>query len=160
VEAPSEASSKPAGSTELLESQKGFYELWYNPDVWTNMKEKLNPEAEFTLIHHTSDAYAMIIAERITMPLSSLKNVALQNAKGAAPDAKIVHEETKVVNGVELLNMRINGTVEGIPFTYYGYYWTGDAGALQAIAFTGQNLFDEYRQDFVNLLDGLVITKP
>ncbi len=152
--------NKPPQATKVLKSKKKFYELWYDPDTWSTKGGPDNPEAEFGLVHQTGDAYAMIIAERLTMPLDTLKRVALENAQSVAPDAKIVNEEKRTVNGVNVLHMQIEGTIDGIPFTYYGYYWTGKAGALQVITFTGQSLFREYQDDFVNLLNGLIITKP
>jgi hypothetical protein len=55
---------------------------------------------------------------------------------------------------------RIDGTAEGVVFSYYGHYWAGDAGDVQLVTFTAKTLFDEYATDFADLLDGLVITKP
>ena len=156
---PSDYNKQPQ-ATAVLKSKKSFYELWYDPDAWSTGWGLDNPEAEFGLMHKAGDAYAMIIAERISMPLETLKNVALQNAYAVAPDAKIVNEDNRTVNGVPVLHMQIEGTIDGIPFTYYSYYWTGEAGSLQAITFTGQSLFQEYKSDFIDLLNGLVITRP
>lgn len=152
--------TKPADATEVFKSKKGFYELWYNPTKWQKPKADKNESAEFELTHSSGDLNAMVIAERLAMPLENLKAMALENAKSVAPDAKIVSKEEREVNGVKILNVRIDGTVSGVPFTYYSYYWTGKAGILQLVTFTGQNLFDEYKQDATDLLNGLVITKP
>jgi len=102
----------------------------------------------------------MAIIERISMPISTLKGIALENAKKVAPDAKVAFEEERVANGVKILAMHIEGTIQGISFTYYGYYWTGKAESLQVITYTGQNLFSEFESDFTKLLNGVVITKP
>jgi hypothetical protein len=154
------AFTRPPRSTKVLNSRKGFYELWIDPTKWGTEVSHENPDAEFNLAHTSGDAYAMVIPERIEMPIASLKRLALENAREVAPDAKIVFDKERVVNGVKVVNMRIDGTIEGIKFTYYGYYWVGRAGTLQFIAYTGQNLFEEFEPEFTDLLNGLVITKP
>lgn len=151
--------SKPAGATEVLQSKKGFMELWYDPAKWTQRTRFNNESAEFALEHTSGDAYAMAIVERIGMPMSTLRNVALDNAKATAEDARITLDEERTINGVNVTALQIDGTFSGIPFRYYGYYWTGNAGTLQVVTFTSQNLFSEVAEDFTALLNGVVITK-
>jgi len=150
--------TKPSKATKVLKSEKGFYELWIDPAKWRVM-EKRSPIVEFQLLHSSNDAYALTIAERLSVSLPALKEIALANARKAAPDAKIIAERQLVVNGAKVLNMRIDGTIKGIRFTYYGYYWVGKAGTLQFLTYTGQNLFDEFKADLADLLNGLIITK-
>ncbi len=152
-------SNKPAGATAVIQSKKGFVELWYDPAKWVQRTSMKNDAAEFGFEHTAGDAYAMAIIERIAMPYETLRKVALENAMSTAPDARISLEEERVVNGVKLHALHIDGTYSGIPFRYYGYYWSGKAGTLQVVAFTAQNLFDEVADDFTGLLNGLVITK-
>jgi hypothetical protein len=101
----------------------------------------------------------MVIAERIGGSTSGLRDVAIENAKAAAPDSRVVFEKERTVNGTQILNMRIDGKIKGIDFSYYGYYWGGKAGLLQVVAYTGTNLFDEFKEDFSDFLNGLVILK-
>ena len=149
--------SIPAASTAVLKSKKKFYELWYDPNTWSETSNDGNPDAEFMLNHKTGDAYAMLIGERIAMPLNSLLDVAVDNVRNAGSDVRVVFKNQVKVNGVDFTNMRLDFTINKIPFTYYGYYWTGKAGALQAIAFTGQQLFPEFEDDFRELLSGIVV---
>lgn len=150
--------AKPATATAVLKSKRGFFEIWYDPNKWESAPPE-NKAAEFELNHSSGDAASMALSERLTMSLDALKGVAISNARDAAPDAVIESEEEVIVNGVKMMALKINGSVEGIPFTYYGYYWTGEAGTLQCIAFTGRNLFNEFSKDITELLNGLVITK-
>ena len=154
------AGNKPEGATKLYKSKKGFYEIWVNPDMWKMSPTAEGEEAEYNFTHKSGDAYAVIIAERIPIPTETLKDVALENARAVAPDAKITSQNYVEVNGVQVLNLQIDGTIQGIKFTYFGYYWGGKAGALQVITFTGQTLFEELKPDMKEFLDGLVITKP
>jgi hypothetical protein len=79
------------------------------------------------------DGYAMIIAERIEIPLGEIRQIALQNAREAAPDAKIIEEGRRRVNGADVLLLRMEGKASGIAFTYLGYYYGGPAGTVQVV---------------------------
>jgi hypothetical protein len=52
-----------------------------------------------------------------------------------------------------------NAKVQGIPFTYMYDLYTGDAGTIQILTFTGQNLVNEYRADIETLLNGFEVVK-
>lgn len=91
------------------------------------------------------------------MPTTSLKDIAIEHTKSIGSDFSLLAEETRMVNGRELTSLKLNTTIKGIQFTYYGYYYGGKEGAIQLVCFTGQNLFGKYERDFTELLDGLVI---
>lgn len=131
--------------------------VYLNPKKWSFKKGEADAAAEFTFELKKKDAYAMVITERIEMTIEALRNVALENAKNAAPDARIVSEEYRTVNGTKILCMQMEGTASGIKFTYYGYYYAGSAGVLQLLTYTSQNLFEEYRPELQEFLNGLVI---
>ncbi|MER3446681.1 MAG: hypothetical protein C4291_07470 [Candidatus Dadabacteria bacterium] len=68
--------------TEVLKSSKGYFELWYNPARWKSITaSEINREAEFALQHINGDGYAMAIVERVSIPVTTLKKIALENAK-------------------------------------------------------------------------------
>lgn len=135
------------------------YKIWIDPTKWFLIREPTNSMAEFSFIHSTKEAQAMVIAERIGAPISTLKEIAFENVKREAPDARVVFENERIVNGTKILCMRIDGTMKGMAFTFYGYYWSGKAGNLQLVAITGTNLFDEFKEDITNFLNGLVVLK-
>jgi len=155
VTAASASTDKPAAATETLVSRKKFYTLAYDPTKWKPGKASKNDDAEFFLEHESGDVYGMTIAERLGMTIEALRDLVISNAKNAAPDIKVVSEQHRKVNGADMLIMRMEGTASGIPITYYGYYWTGEAGTLQVVTFTGKNLFAEYEKDMAELLNGV-----
>ncbi|MBD3360737.1 hypothetical protein GF366_02970 [Candidatus Peregrinibacteria bacterium] len=133
------------------------YSITYDSGKWAVVDSLYGTDSEYDFEHVDGDIYAMVIAERIEIPLESLKQLALDNALAVAPDAEIVFEEERTVNGAEVLAMKIRGTIEGIPFQYYGYYYTGEEGSIQFVTYTGLSLFDEYEDDMTELLEGLKI---
>lgn len=149
---------KSKEAKERYVSKKGFVEVWYDPRKW-KPRPPSNPDAEFHLVHTAGDGYANLIVERLRVPMESLKKAVVDNAKKVSKDLKLTDEQEPTVNGKKLLALKMEGTIQGIPFTQYGYYWSGTAGTVQLFTWCGQNLYSEFSQDFRDLLNGLVINK-
>jgi tetratricopeptide (TPR) repeat protein len=113
----------------------------------------------FQLAHTNGDAYAMVIAERLSVPVDALPDVALANARSQDPDARITFRERRNVAGVDVWFLKIEAAPKSIPFSFYGYYYSGESGTAQVIAYTGRNLISEYGRDFEDLLNGLRIIR-
>jgi hypothetical protein len=150
--------AKSPSATDKLVLNQGKVIFNFDPEKWKKDVRPQEPgEHGFTLV--AGDGYAKVISERIQMPLATLKHIALENAKQAAPDAHLATEEKRLVNGKEVLCMQVKGTVEGIPFVYLGYYYSGTEGSVQVITFTAENLFNESRKEFEEFLNGFEIAK-
>ena len=127
-------------ATERVDLLRGAMAIYVDPAKWK--KQPDTEDVTKTTFHHASgEAYGMIVAERLAIPLQRLKEIAITNARAAAPDAKVVFEETRHVNDVDVVVMQMEGTIQGIAFTYYGYYYSGPQGSLQVLTYTGTNLF-------------------
>lgn len=148
--------NKSASAKTLFKAERGNFGLWYDDTKW-HLSPKAQEPGRTTFDLKRGDGYGVFIVEELGMPIASLKKIALSNAKDVAPDAKIIFEETRVVNGKEVLCMKIDGTIEGIPFRFYGYYYGGKEGTVQLLTYTGQVLFEKYEQDFLSFINGLEI---
>ncbi|MEZ4944788.1 MAG: hypothetical protein R2804_04600 [Cyclobacteriaceae bacterium] len=145
---------KDKKATFLVKSNKVNVGIWLNPKLWRFEKGEGDNEYLFTL--KNEDLYAMFITERIAIPLDILKTAALNNAKDAASDVRIVREEYRNVNESKVLMMQLSGTIQGIEFIYYGYYFSNENGTVQLISYTSKSLLNEYLDDMDNLLNGFV----
>ncbi len=142
------------------EGKKAPFALWLVPGVWRQSWIKDNPDAEVEFTHKGGEAWALVIAERIQMPVDVLKKAALENFRKRDKDAKIVREETRLVNGAEVLCLTVNASSpEGVPVTVHGYYYAGPQGAIQVLTVTGQNLFQELQPELEGFLNGFEIVK-
>ena len=148
---------KNKNATFLVKSNNINIGIWINPKEWSFEKTGENESTEFSFQKRNETLYAMIITENIELPIESLKDIALQNAKNASPDAKIVFQEYRYVNDTKIFYMHIKGTIQGIKFYYVGYYYSDENGTTQFIAYTTQNLFEQYKNDMLELLNGFVI---
>jgi hypothetical protein len=143
----------------LAEGSTLDYKINYDPQKWSIENGKASDEYEYFFSHADGDVYAMVIPERLTVDKENMKKLALENAKTAAPDAKITFEETRKVNGKDMTVLKIAGTIEGIKFQYYGYYYTGKTVTIQFLAYTTTDLFDQYEKDLTDLLNSLEVTE-
>ena len=148
---------KPESATVLLKGKRVKYGLWYDRSKWLLDQDIDNASAEYELTHIEGDRYVVIIPERLQIPLETLGIAAITNAKKAAPDTRISFEEKRIVNDRKILCLRMDATIQGIPVSYINYYYSGKAGAVQLMTYTGQNLVEEYQPDMMDLLNGFVV---
>lgn len=146
---------KPKNSSFQLKSTKNDSVFWLNTKKWAFTKETNNKEAEYEFKLKGEDLYAMAITEAVEIDVNSLTDIALSNAKIAAPDVQVINKEYRVVNNKKVIYMEIKGTIQSIKFTYLGYYYTSPSGSTQLIVYTGTNLVSKYRNEINDMLNGL-----
>lgn len=153
--------SSPGQPVVTLKEKNGMYELRVDQTRWRwsdKNKFDLNSDAAFEFIHRKDDAYAMIISERIAFDSpAKLMDFVLENLYEGADSIEMTDMETRVVNGREVVFLKARAELDGIDLIYEGYYYTGATGTIQFSAWTGENLFKEYEQDMLDLLNGLTI---
>ncbi len=142
----------PRGATAQVEILNGRASVWFDPSEWTQAPEK--ETGRITLKHTSGEGFAMVIFDRIGLPTDKLREFALTNAREFAADVRVTEEQRRVVNGTEVLMLRLDCTISGIPFTYLGYYYGSEIGNVQVVTYTSRNLFTEHRTDFEDLLNG------
>jgi len=146
-------------SDKLVKSSKINYGVWMNRKKWSVERSKDGNEQEFTFRMLGQDAYGMIVGERIEIPMDNLVDLAIQNAEKAAPDTKIIRNESRRVNGNLVRFVQLEGTSNGIKFVYLNYYYSGKKGSIQFMTYTAKNLLKEYRNEMETLLNGFVINE-
>jgi hypothetical protein len=150
------AFKKSKNASFLLKSSRVNLGFWLDPKKWSFKKAANNEDAEYELQLRDGDLYGMIITEKVEVPLEALKDIAIENGRAVAPDLKIVKEEYRTVNGTKVLLIQMNGTTQGIKFSYFGYYYSNSNGTIQFVTYTSQNLLDTYENDCEELLNGIV----
>ena len=110
-----------------VKSKKNKSEIWIDAKRWSFEKSQ-NGATEYEFELKGEDVYAMMINESIEMELEFLARTALENAREVAPDTIIVHKEYRYVNGKKVIYLQMNGTMNGMKFTYLGYYYSNSSG--------------------------------
>jgi len=88
--------------------------------------------------------------------MESLKEIALENARGVASEVNVIKEEYRNINGIKVIMMKMAATVQGIKFIYEGYYYSNSNGTVQLLTFTSEKLFNQNADNIESLLNGLV----
>lgn len=148
--------NKPAAAKTVFKSPQGNFGIWYDHSKW-ELIPQLQDRTKFEFRFKRGTAHAIVIIEELHIPSATLIEIALENARKAAPDVRVISEEVRTVNNNEVLCMKFDASVRGIPFRYYGYYFGGKRGAIQLLTFSGQDIFAKYEQDLLELLNGLEV---
>lgn len=146
----------PAKSTFLIKSSKNNIQVRINPKKWRFNKNKQGA-SEYDFEFKDYDVYAMMINESLEMDVESLAQVALDNARDAGPDIKLIQKEYRNVNGKNVIFMQMAGTVSGMKITYLGYYYSNHTGMTQLLAYTGTSSVEKYRSEIEEFLNGLTV---
>ena len=148
--------TKSATSLFLLKSTRVNVGCYINPEKWSFTKTKENEAAEYEINNMKLGLYGMLITEKLDLPLESLANIALDNARDAAPDVEITEKEYRYVNGLKVLMMRMTGTIQDIRFSYYGYYHSTKNGATQYLVYSSEEIVNQNLSEIEELLNGLI----
>jgi hypothetical protein len=151
--------STPENSTHILMGKESVYEIRYDAEKWKLLPDTLYKNADYSLENHDGEVIAMIITEKMQVPLQRIKEAAIKNFVKTGTEFKITEEQKIIVNGTEGLLLKIDALVEGMPFSYLNGYFSTPQGTFQLITFTAYNLFDRYRNEMMELISGFVPEK-
>ncbi len=148
---------KSKNASFLVKSKRINIGCWIDPKAWKLRPAESPSAAEFEFDHNNGSLYGLIISENLDIPTESLANLAVNNAREAAPDIKVTAKEYRIVNGTKVLMLRMTGTIEDIRISYYGYYFAADGGATQFLVYSSDTFMDENIDTVEQLLNGLVV---
>lgn len=148
--------TKGEQSTFLVKSTKTSVGIWIDPKQWTFSKAEDSSPAEFTFKMKELGIYGMLISEKLELANESLIDIAINNAKEAAQNVNVIHKEYRKVNGIDLIMMQLSGTIQGVNFVYFGYYYSGPEGAFQVLTYTSKKEFVESKDIMEKFLNGFV----
>ncbi len=145
------------GVTFLVKSKTFNVGVFMNPDKWIfagHADNEINPEYRFSL--KAGEGQALMITEKTQISLESLRKIALLNAQKASVDVKETFAEYRMVNDKKVLCLKLEGTIQGIQFIYFGYYYSNPNGTVQLISYTSRQFFDNVHKDLEDFLNGIV----
>jgi hypothetical protein len=149
--------STPASSKEVLKGSNVDYQVHYNKEKWERLEKNLNENAEYSLIHSDKNSYAIIIPEKISIPVENLKNIVISNARNASKNVKVLVEEERTVNNTKVIMLNIQADIQGMTFVYLYYIYSNEKASIQLIGFTTDELYEEYKKDMEDLLNGFEV---
>jgi len=149
--------TKTGQATFLVKSKNLNVGVFMNPSKWTFASHKDNektPEYRFNL--KSGEGYAMMVTEKTQINLENMRQIALLNAQKASIDVKETSAEYRIVNNKKILCLKFQGTIQGIKFVYFGYYYSNPNGTVQLLSYTSQQYFDSIQKELESFLNGFV----
>jgi len=133
--------------------------VYINPEKWTFSKDKesSNRLSFRSKNPNNSDLYGSLIPEGIEIGINELGEIALENAKAFAPDAKIIKKEYRMVNGSKILYMEVEATAKSIKFKYVGYYGANKSGSVQLVVYSGSSVINSRMPEIEEFLNGFFV---
>jgi polyribonucleotide nucleotidyltransferase len=149
--------TKISGATFLVKSKIFNVGVFINPTKWIfspHSDNEKNPEYRFSL--KSNEGYVLMVTEKTQIDLESMRQIALENAQKASSDVKEKSAEYRIVNNKKILCLKFQGTIKGIKFTYFGYYYSNSNGTIQLLSYSSQQYFDSIQKELETFLNGLV----
>lgn len=143
-------------STFLVKSKILNVGFWINPKEWSFGKSTNNEDAEFEFSLKNEDLYGLVITEKISIPIENLSIISLGNIKELATDYKLITKEYRTVNGIEVIMTNVECKIQGIPLSYFIYFYSNKNGSVQLFTYTSTQLANEYKDKIEVFLNGLV----
>lgn len=151
------AKEKSASAGNMLKSTSGKYSLKFDPSQWKPTEEKLNDDAEFSLMDDDGKLFAMAMMEDIPLSYEEVKNHILASYGG---DAKVLEEAKLTLNGKEVHSLKMEFAYEGINYTMLIYVYSREDWYARVISWTFKNLYSKKEKQIKDLLNSLTVLKP
>lgn len=146
-------------AAQAFTSPNGSAVLWLNPAKWTWVKSSSEDAKSF--IYHTGLAQARFISKPGgTEPERQLED-ALAKIRENDPEARLIFNERRLVNGAEMLCIQIETALsDESKAVYYGYLYGDESRTIQAFVITEREILSKHFRHFTALLDGLTVEGP
>lgn len=149
--------TKPGAATTLIEGETVPYGIWIDGQTWQSTATGSDDVIERRFTHVSGEVWGAVIAETTSLTEEFVKDFVSASARKHMPDADIVMQEKRVVNGEDVSYLNIEGTYDEKPLSYMTYYYVGEAGTVQVYAWTFKQLMPKHEQAMLDFLNGFVV---
>lgn len=142
-----------------LEGKEVKYKFAYNFNRWERITDKaqMDEDAEYEFRHRLLDVTAEIIPESHG-GVGDVADLTFQRIKEKHdPEAEVLSKITRMVNGGELAFQKMRVTLRGVPYIFFGDFYTGKEATIQFVVSCPEVLVDKYIDDIMELLNSLEI---
>jgi hypothetical protein len=149
---------KDPAAKKRVETSVGDFAFWVDEAKWKQHKPQSDGVLEFS--HVSKGGLGVkVIAEDTSVPMSRLRDLVIANFRRAAEKVKVTFEDKRTVNGRHVLALQVSATIKGIPAKYWGYYYGGSSGTIQAIGWmVGTAITNDNVEELTTFLNGIEIS--
>ncbi len=149
---------KPFGTNCIIKGQEVKYVVVYDSSLWTLHDTPINKQSDFSMsLKNSETSLALLIPEKSTTTLASLREVAILNARKSSKNVSILKQEYRKVNKKDILYLEFTTEVQGFTFLFMAYYYAGPTSCIQFVTYTEINQAEKDRPKMMDLLNGLIL---
>ena len=158
---PKPPSDVPEESTKVVKSDLGFYELWYDPEKWTQvvLEDSKKNDIDIRLINNIEGNYVEAIASDRVIDSSSVAAHVEKILNNIIPDSQLVWKQVTATKNRQIHIIKREGDVQGFDFVSYGFYWVGSSGFFAFFTHIQKKFSEDYEKDLTDLIKGLVVNR-
>jgi hypothetical protein len=151
-------SDVPKESTKVVESNFGFYELWYDPKKWTSLavEDAQKKEIDIRLVNNDEGSYISSIAYQGRVSSPSATAFVEKTLSNIIPDGQIVSKQEISTKNQQVHIIKREGDIQGSDYVSYGFYWAGPSDFFAFFTRTQKEFSEEFEKDLKILINGLV----
>ena len=152
--------STPASAGEVMRAKELPFRLRFDPDKWQLQPQRSQLALLARVVSSQGDVSGAFGFRRVELTEAELRQRERSELESAFAKHEIAGFERRVVNGEEVLFMRAAATTEGgRRVVVRSYLWRGSEGVADYGLVVNRDLFDRYRQDMMDLLNGFEVAK-
>src|SRR5260370_29005396 len=148
--------TKPPAAKTRIKTSVDDFALWIDETKWR--QEKSDTPGLLIFSHVNGEVGALIISGRNGIPTTVLRDTILKRAREDDPNSHITFEESRTVNGRQVLALEISTTMEGELYKFFGYYYGGASGSIAVIGVIPGTVFTRTVGEVTEFLNGLEIS--
>jgi hypothetical protein len=144
----------------FVKSKKVDLGVHIDNSEWGVRKGSKNDNYEYRFLDKSIDCFAVLISESTNdIPLQNIPELILENIYSISTDAVLVNQEYRMVNGLKILCLQINGSKKRLKYSMLSYIYEDQTGIIQLDAYTTQKWFKKRYNDLEEFLNGLDLIK-
>ncbi len=151
---PARTYTKAPTSKVRVKTSVDKFTLWVDETKWK--QEESDTPGMLTFVHVNSDVGTAVLTDRLGSRPELMRDLALEAFKRGDPNARVISEEKRIVNGRQVLAFEISAKVEGVPTKIFGYSHGGSSGNVEVLGMIPEALLTKNNiEDVTEFLNGL-----
>jgi hypothetical protein len=127
--------------------------IWVDPTEWTWVKS--DSANTLVLVYKTGMAQVRLVADDKPVEQEKLLDGLLERLKKVDPEPKLLFQETRRINGVDMLCVQVKVSDGKRDVVYYGVAHGNENGSIELFTVTWEGLLGGYYEDLTQAIEGL-----
>ena len=148
----------PTGDeTEVIDVLGGAAIIRYEASGWEEQATDIVGARQF--FNESDSFFIILIDEASQIPIDSMPDIALINARENVTDVTEIRRGERNVNGNRFTFIEYSASASGFDVTYLGFFYSDTSGTLQIVGWSTSNIFENTRGKVERFASGFFHTR-